>query len=133
MPHTLYNIRLGKPGKGGSLCSLCSCGTIGTPGTTTESRRDLLGEIAHPGIHPVAGTAFICEPPMYGQNHLAGLRLVVQSFVLIAEPQELRFAVAPADIHTQLDECLINDVSERIGLRGVGCTLDGDCPLVVCI
>lgn len=46
----LYNIRLGKRRKGNSLCSLCSTGTIGT---TTESRRDLFCEIAHPGIHPV--------------------------------------------------------------------------------
>ena len=68
---------------------------------------------------------------MHGQDHLAGLRFVIQRLVLIAKPQELRLAVALTDIHAQLDERLINDVTERIRLCGVGRALDGDCPLVV--
>ena len=98
--HTFYNIRLEKRGERRSLCSLCSGDIIGT---TAESRRDLLRQITHPGIHPVAGTAFVCEPPMDGKHHLAGLRLIGESFVLIAEPEQFRLAVALADVHAQLD------------------------------
>lgn len=44
---------------------------------------------------------------MYGQDHLAGLRRVIQSFILIAEPDQLVLSVSLADIHAQLDKCLI--------------------------
>ena len=70
------------------------CSSSNANDHTTERRRDLFCEIAHPGIHPVAGTAFVCKPTMDSQDHLAGLRLIVQSLILIAEPQELRLAVA---------------------------------------
>ena len=72
---------------------------------------DLLRKIAHPGIHPVAGTAFVCKPPMDGQHHLPGLRLIGERLVLITKPQEFRLAVTLADIHAQFDERLINDVT----------------------
>lgn len=75
-PYTLYNIRLGKPGKSRGLCSLCRPGTIGTTGTTTESCRDLFCQIAHPGIHPVSGTGLVGKPAMHRQHHFIGLRLI---------------------------------------------------------
>ena len=68
---------------------------------------------------------------MDGQHHLARLRLIGESFVLIAEPQEFRLAVTLTDIHAQLDERLIYNVAECIRLRSIGRALDGDCPLVV--
>ena len=37
-----------------------------------ESRRDLGCQIAHAGIHPVAGAAFVRKPSVDGQHHLIG-------------------------------------------------------------
>ena len=70
---------------------------------TAESCRDLGCQIAHAGIHPVAGAALVRKPSVDGQNHLVGFRRVVQRLGLIAQPEQLGFAVALADIGAKLN------------------------------
>ena len=112
---------------GGRLCGLCGfC-------LAAQLRRDLLGEVTHTSIHPVAGAAFVGEPFVDGQHHFIRLRIVAQRFRLISKPEQLGFTVALADIHAELDESLIHNILKRIRLGGVGCALNGDCPLVICI
>ena len=98
---------------------------------TAERCRDLGCQIAHAGIHPVAGTGFIRKPPMDSQNHLVRFRGVVQRLGLIAQPEQLGFAVAPADIGAKLDESLVHHILESVRLGVVAGTLDGDSSLVV--
>ena len=96
-----------------------------------QLRRDLFGKVTHTSIHPVAGTAFGGKPPVDGQYHLIRLRIVIERFRLISKPEQLGFAIALTDIHTEFDERLVNDVLERIRLGGIGSALDGDGSLVV--
>ena len=88
--------------------------------------RDLFGKITHSGIHPVARAAFVRKPPVHGQYHLIRLWIVVQRFRLVPKPEQLGFAVAFADVHTELDERPVDDVLERIRFGGIGSALDGD-------
>ena len=112
-------------GRGGRLRIL--------PSRAAKLRRDLCGEVAHPGIHPAARTRLIGKPAMDGQHHLVGGGSVVQRLVLVAEPDEFGLAVALADVHAKGDELLIDHILKRIRLRVVGRALDGDRPLVVCV
>ena len=96
-----------------------------------ESCRDPGCQIAHTGIHPVAGAGFVRKPAMDGQNHLVRLRSVVQRLGLIAQPEQLGFAVSPADIGAKLDESLVHHILESVRLGVVAGTLDGDSSLVV--
>ena len=96
-----------------------------------ESCRDLGCQIIHTGIHPVARTGFIRKPPMDSQNHLIRLRSVVQRLGLIAQPEQLGFAVSPADIGAKLDESLVHHILKSVRLGVVAGTLDGDSSLVV--
>ena len=89
------------------------------------------GEVTHTSIHPVAGAAFVRKPPVHGQYHLIRLWIVVQRFRLVPKPEQLGFAVAFADVHTELDERPVDDVLERIRFGGIGSALDGDGSLVV--
>ena len=98
-----------------------------------ESRRDLGCQLTHTGIHPVAGAAFVRKPPMDGQNHLVGFRGVVECLGLIAQPEQLGFAVAPADIGAKLDESLVHHIFESVRLGVVAGTLDSDGSLVISI
>ena len=98
---------------------------------TAESCRDLLGKVAHAGIHPVAGAGLVGEPPVDGQHHLVRFRSVVQRLGFIAQPEQLRLAIALADVGAKLDEPLVHYILERIRLDGVGGALDGDGSLVV--
>ena len=100
---------------------------------TAESCRDLGCQIAHAGIHPVAGTGFTRKPPMDSQNHLVGFRGVVQRLGLISKPEQLGFAVALADVGAKFNEPLVHHILESIRLGGVGSALDGDGSLVVCV
>ena len=103
------------------------------PSRAAKLRRDLRGEVAHPGVHPAARTRLVGKPAMDGQHHLAGCRGIVQRLVLVAEPDELGLSVAFADIHAKGDEFLIDHCLECIRLRVVRRALDGDRPLVVCV
>ena len=98
---------------------------------TAESCRDLGCQIAHAGIHPVAGTGFIRKPTMDSQHHLVRFWGIVQRLGLIAEPEQLGFAVALADVGAKLNEPLVHHILERIRLGIVAGTLDGDSSLVV--
>ena len=98
---------------------------------TAESCRDLGCQIAHAGIHPVAGAALVCKPPMDSQNHLVRFRRVVQRLGLIAEPEQLRLSVALADVGAKLDEPLVHHILKSVRLGVVAGTLDGDGSLVV--
>ena len=109
----------------------CGLDWVGRLYITAESRSDLGCQIAHTGIHPVAGTGFIRKPPMDGQNHLVRFRGVVERLGLIAQPEQLGFAVAPADIGAKLDESLVHHILESVRLGVVAGTLDGDSSLVV--
>ena len=77
---------------------------------TAESCRDLGCQITHTGIHPVTGAALVRKPSVDGQHHLVRFRGVVQRLGLIAEPEQLGFAVAPADIGAKLDESLVHHI-----------------------
>lgn len=96
-----------------------------------QLRRDFLGEVTHTSIHPVAGTAFVRKPSVNSQNHLVRFRSVVQRLGFIAQPEQLRLAIALADVGAKLDEPLVHYILERIRLDGVGGALDGDGSLVV--
>lgn len=98
---------------------------------TAESRRDLGCQIAHAGIHPVAGAALVRKPSVDGQHHLVRLRSVVQRLGLIPQPEQLRLAIALADVGAKLDEPLVHHILERIRLGVVAGTLNGDGSLVV--
>ena len=100
-------------------------------GTAAELRCDLGSKVSHPGIHPVAGAAFVGKPAMDGQHHLIRLRTVVQRLVLIAKPDQLLLSVPLADIHAEGDQLLIHHIAESVRFRGIGGALDGDGPLVV--
>ena len=102
-------------------------------GRVAEGRCDLRGKVAHPGIHPVAGTGFVGKPAMDGQHHLVGCRAVVQRLIFVSEPQELLLSVPLADVNAKGDELLVDHILESVRSRGIGSALDGDCPLVVCI
>jgi len=109
----------------------CGLDWVGRLYITAESRSDLGCQIAHAGIHPVAGTGFIRKPPMDGQNHLVRFRGVVQRLGLIAEPEQLRLAVAPADIGAKLHESVVHHILECVRLGVVAGALNGDGSLVV--
>ena len=98
---------------------------------TAESCRDLGCQITHTSIHPVTGAGFVRKPPMDSQNHIIRFRGVVQRLGLIAEPEQLGFAVALADVGAKLNEPLVHHILERIWLGAVAGTLDGDGSLVV--
>lgn len=124
-------LRLGiRPGLSDTVYLRSGCACIGR-GRAAKLRRHLLGEVTHPGIHPVARTGLVGKPSVDGQNHLAGLRLIGESLVLITEPDEFRFSVALANVYAQGDEFLIDRISERIRLCGIGRAFDGDRPLIV--
>ena len=98
---------------------------------TAESCRDLGCQIAHAGIHPVAGAALVRKPSVDGQHHLVRLRSVVQRLGLIPQPEQLRLAIALADVGAKLDESLVHHILESVRLGVVAGTLDGDSSLVV--
>ena len=98
---------------------------------TAESRRDLGCQLTHAGIHPVTGAALVRKPSVDGQNHLVGFRGVVQRLGPISQPEQLGFAVAPADIGAKLDESLVHHILKSVRLGVVAGTLDGDSSLVV--
>ena len=98
---------------------------------SAECRRHLFCKVAHTGIHPVAGTALVRKPSVDGQHHFVRFRGVVQRLGLIAEPEQLGFAVAPADIGAKLDESLVHHILESVRLGVVAGTLNGDGSLVV--
>ena len=104
---------------------------VGRLHLTAERCRDLGCQIAHTGIHPVTGAAFVRKPPMDGQNHLVGFRGVVERLGLIAEPEQLCLAVALADVGAKLDESLVHHILKSVRLGVVAGTLDGDSSLVV--
>ena len=96
-----------------------------------ESCRDPGCQITHTGIHPVAWAALVRKPSVDGQHHLVRFRGVVERLGLIAQPEQLGFAVAPADIGAKLDESLVHHILESVRLGVVAGTLDGDSSLVV--
>ena len=98
---------------------------------TAESCRDLGCQIAHAGIHPVAGAALVRKPSVDSQNHLVRFRGVVQRLGLIPQPEQLRLAIALADVGAKLDEPLVHHILERIRLGIVAGALNGDGSLVV--
>ena len=98
---------------------------------TAESRSDLGCQIAHAGIHPVTGAALVGKPSVDSQNHLILLWDVIECLILITQPEQLRLAVAPADIGAKLDEALVHHILERIRLSAVTGALDCDGSLVV--
>ena len=100
-------------------------------GGATELRCDLACEVAHTGVHPVAGAALVGEPSVDGQDHLVRLGGVVEGLVLVAQPEQLLLAVALADVHAERDELLVHDILEGIRRGGVGRALDGHGSLVV--
>ena len=96
-----------------------------------ESCRDLGCQLTHTGIHPVTGAALVRKPSVDGQHHLVRLRSVVQRLGPIAEPEQLGFAVALADVDAKLHESLVHHILESVRLGVVAGTLDGDSSLVV--
>ena len=98
---------------------------------TAESSRDLGCQLTHTGIHPVTGAALVRKPSVDGQHHLVRLRSVVQRLGPIAEPEQLGFAVALADVDEKLHESLVHHILESVKLGVVAGTLDGDSSLVV--
>ena len=96
-----------------------------------ESCRDLGCQITHTGIHPVAGAALVRKPSVDGQHHLVGFRGVVECLGFIAQPEQLGFAVALADVGAKLDESLVHHILKSVRLGVVAGTLDGDSSLVV--
>lgn len=109
----------------------CGLDWVGRLYITAESRRDLGCQISHTGIHPVAGTALVRKPSVDGQHHLIGFRGIVQRLGLIAQPEQLGFAVALADVGAKLHESVVHHILERIRLGIVAGALDGDGSLVV--
>ena len=65
------------------------------------------------------------------KDHLSGLRSVSQRLILIPKPDELVLSVALADIDAELDQRLVDNIPEGVGLRGIGGALDRDGTLVV--
>ena len=92
---------------------------------------NLAGQIAHAGIHPVAGAAFICKPPVDRQNHLVRLRDIVQRFVLIPQPQQHLLAVPLADIDTEFHKAVVDRIAKRIGVSLIAGAFDSDGSLIV--
>ena len=115
----------------GQHLSLCAGGLDGCVGGGAKLRCDLVCQITHAGIHPVARTGLVGKPAVHCQDHLVRLRRVVQGLVLVSKPDELLLAVAFADINAELDQRLVDDIPEGVGLRSVRGALDGDCPLVI--
>ena len=109
----------------------CGLDWVGRLHITAESCRDLGCQIAHAGIHPVAGAALVRKPSVNGQHHLVRLRSVVQRLGLIPQPEQLGFAVALADVGAKLNEPLVHHVLKSVRLGVVAGTLDGDSSLVV--
>ena len=93
--------------------------------------RHILSKISHPCIHPVARTRLISKPSVNRQDHLPALRRIIQCLILIPEPNQLILAVALADIDTELNQLLINDIPECIRLCSIGSTLNRNRPLVI--
>ena len=121
-PHTVERF-------GGTAGSTATGGIAGR--AALQLCRDLGGEVTHAVHHPRAGAGGGREPAVDGQEHLVGFRGVIQRFRFVAKPQKFALAVALADIDAEFDQLFVNDVAERIGLRGVGGALDGDRPLIV--
>ena len=109
----------------------CGLDRVGRFYITAESCRDLGCQITHTSIHPVTGAALVRKPSVDGQNHLVGFRGVVECLGLIAQPEQLGFAVAPADIGAKLDESLVHHILESVRLGVVAGALNGDGSLVV--
>ncbi len=100
---------------------------------TAESRRDLGCQIAHAAIHPVTGAALVGKPSVDSQNHLIGFRGIVQRLGLIAQPEQLRLAVALADVGAKLNEPLVHHILESVRLGVVAGAFDSDCSLVISV
>ena len=83
------------------------------------------GKVAHAAPHPVAGAALVGKPAVDGQDHFVGLGGVIQGLVLVAQPKQLGFAIALADVHAELDEGLIDHILERIRFCAVAGALNG--------
>ena len=98
---------------------------------TAQPRRDLLGQVAHPGVHPAARTGFVGKPSMNRQHHLIRLWLIGESFTLVPKPQQLGFTVALADVCAQLNQPVIDHIVEGIRFGNIGCALNGDRPLYI--
>ena len=65
------------------------------------------------------------------KEHLSGFRLISQSLVLVADPQQLCLAVSPTDVHAQLDQLCIDRVIKSVRGRLVRGALDRDRSLII--
>ena len=65
------------------------------------------------------------------EDHLIGGGVVSKGLVLVAQPQELGFSVAAADVCAELDKGCINGAFHRVRLFGIAGALDGDRSLIV--
>ena len=98
---------------------------------TSEQRVDPAREFSVSGVQPVAGAALVCKPAVRRQHHFVAFRGIRKSFLLAAEPEHLRFAIALADVGAELDQLLIYSVIHGIWRSFVTCALDRDRSLVV--
>lgn len=68
---------------------------------------------------------------MNRQHHLICRRGVIESFILVRQPNEFRFPVALADVSAELDETGVDRIVHRVRVEVVAGALDGDSSLVI--
>lgn len=75
--------------------------------------------------------SLVGKPSVDGQYHFVRPRLIRQGFELLLQPQQPLFPVSPADIRTEVKQCIVGSLRHLI--RGGGLTghLNGNCPMVV--
>ena len=94
----------------GQHLSLCAGGLDGCVRGGAKLPSDLVCQITHASIHPVARTGLVGKPAVHRQDHFVRLRRIVQGLVLVSEPDELILPVAFTYIYAKLDQCLVDDV-----------------------
>ena len=124
--HLCYNCRIGK----GLELSCLQAGRHRSSRCAKRSRH-LGGQITEASVQPVSGTRFGGKPSMNRQHHLICRRGVIESFILVRQPDEFRFPVALADVGAELNEAGVDRIVHSIGVKIVAGALNGNGSLVI--
>lgn len=107
-------------------------GRIGNDGgRTAEALGNLFGNRAMPTEKILAGASLSGVPPMDGQQHFIGGRLIGECLILGSQPQELMLAVASANVGHQVQQRRVGLGGYGVGVGRIAGDLDGDGPVVV--
>lgn len=106
-------------------------GICGRRSISTKICSNLCGQITQACIELVARARLVGKPPVDSDHHLVGFQCIIQSPVLISQPQKLLLAITPADVGAERDKGSVDLIIHHIGLLHVRGAFDGDGSLVI--